>query len=173
MNKKYVPLLFGLVPAIVLLLFLGSKLYTVSTGEEILLDTAPVDPRDLFRGDYVILSYSISTIDNETLGDMQFERQENIYASLSKKEKFWTVDSVSKTKPSLNENQVCLKGEIIQSRSNRVSATWGIESYFVPEGEGRPIERSRQNLSVIVVVDSSCNAIVKDLLINDTIVKFD
>ena len=31
-------------------------------GTEILLQTALVDPRDLLRGDYVILSYDISTI---------------------------------------------------------------------------------------------------------------
>ena len=35
-------------------------LMTLTTGETILLRVVPVDPRDLFRGDYVILSYEIS-----------------------------------------------------------------------------------------------------------------
>ena len=28
--------------------------YTLNTGREVLLETVPVDPRDLFMGDYVI-----------------------------------------------------------------------------------------------------------------------
>src|SRR5262245_14089672 len=35
-------------------------LMTLATGEAILLRAAPVDPRDIFRGDYVTLSYEIS-----------------------------------------------------------------------------------------------------------------
>ena len=40
----------------------------VSTGERILLRTMPVDPRDIFRGDYVNLSYEITNIDLDALG---------------------------------------------------------------------------------------------------------
>ncbi|HIC90707.1 MAG TPA: hypothetical protein EYP21_01315 [Syntrophaceae bacterium] len=97
-----------------------------------------------------------------------------MYASLSKKEKFWTIDSVSHTKPNLNENQVCMKGRVTSSYNNGISAEWGIESYFVPERKGRPIERQRsaENVSVIVSVDSACSSVLKELLINDEPVKF-
>jgi uncharacterized membrane-anchored protein len=40
----------------------------VSTGERILLRTVPVDPRDIFRGDYVNLSYEITNLDLDALG---------------------------------------------------------------------------------------------------------
>ena len=170
MDKKYIPLLFALVPAIVILAFLASKLYTVSTGTEILLETAPVDPRDLFRGDYVILSYGISSVSGVNSSD--FKPGDSIYASLSKKEKFWTIDTAGRNRPELAQNQVCLKGEVSSIFSDILRVSWGIESYFVPEGEGRPIERQRVNLSVTVIVDSDCRGIVKELLINDTAVKF-
>jgi uncharacterized membrane-anchored protein len=169
MDKKYIPLLAGIVPILVIVLFLGAKLYTTTTGTEILLKTAPVDPRDLFRGDYVILSYDIATTAHPGL---EFERDENIYAALSKKEKYWTIDKISKTKPALAETQVCLKGKVRWSTSSSTRVTWGIESYFVPEGAGRDIERQRRNLSVIVSVDGNCRSVVKELLMNDEVVKF-
>ena len=39
----------------------------LSQGREIALDVVPVDPRSLFRGDYVILSYEMSRIPAATL----------------------------------------------------------------------------------------------------------
>lgn len=168
MNKKYFPLLFGLLPAAVILAFLFSKLYTAGTGQEILLKTAPVDPRDLFRGDYINLRYDISTVKlGEVLGDGSFTTNDAIYAALSKKDSFWQVDSVSRSKPKLSSNQVCMKGKVTSASNGVVLVEWGIGSYFVPEGKGRPIERER-NLSVRISVDNLCRTIVKGLLVNDT-----
>ena len=39
---------------------LWDRISLLRDGQAILLDVEPVDPRDLFRGDYVILSYPIS-----------------------------------------------------------------------------------------------------------------
>lgn len=172
-------LLLMLIPAVVIVVFFGVKLFTASMGEEILLKTAPVDPRDIFRGDYVRLSYEISMIDlNNVSYDRDFSTDDTIYAALSKKEKFWTVDSVSHSIPSLAENQVCMRGGVSMTASrqidNRVGVEWGIESYFVPEGEGRKIERERnaENTSVIVSVDSTCSSVLKELLIDGEPVVF-
>lgn len=175
MDKKRFLLLIS-VPAIVILIFLCVNLYTLHFGQEILLETAPVDPRDLFRGDYVTLSYEISRINlNEIPYDTDFSTREDIYASLSKKDKFWTVDAVSHTKPGFGKDQVCMKGRVTNSFDNQVSVDWGIESYFVPEGKGRLIERQRnvENVSVVVSVDSTCSSVLKELLINDEPVKFE
>jgi uncharacterized membrane-anchored protein len=35
----------------------------LASGKEVLLSTVPIDPRDLFKGDYVTLSYDINAID--------------------------------------------------------------------------------------------------------------
>ncbi len=49
--------------------------YWLATGERVLLRTEPVDPRDIFRGDYVRLGYGISTLDLDRLeGDDKFVR---------------------------------------------------------------------------------------------------
>ena len=36
--------------------------FLLRRGTVVLLESAPVDPRDLLRGDYVILSYKISVL---------------------------------------------------------------------------------------------------------------
>jgi uncharacterized membrane-anchored protein len=162
-------LLIMVVPLIVIVGFMGVKLYTVYAGEEILLKVAPVDPRDMFRGDYIALSYDISRINLATVPyDSTFSSGETIYAVLSRKEKYWTIDSVSHAKSSLGENQVFMKGRVIAVSGQSVRVEWGIESYFVPEGEGLTIERMRDaELSVIVVVDNTGSSVLKQLLIND------
>ena len=46
----------------------GQREWIVRTGPSVWLCTAPVDPRDPFRGDYVTLGYEISTIPAEKCG---------------------------------------------------------------------------------------------------------
>jgi uncharacterized membrane-anchored protein len=59
--------------------------YWVATGEKILLKTAPVDPRDIFRGDYIDLRYDISQLDLDALGVKEtFTGTEKVYIILEK-----------------------------------------------------------------------------------------
>lgn len=64
--------------------FILYKEYTLRTGTEVILKTEPVDPRDLFRGDYVVLNYEISTLDLEEIPveDPYFEYNDRIYLVL-------------------------------------------------------------------------------------------
>ena len=162
-----------LFPLVIILALVGYNYYTLYFGEEILLKTAPVDPWNLFRGDYVQLRYDISTIDlTRTPYDSNFTYGENAYAVLSKGEKFWTVTKVGHDKPSLSDREVCMKGKVTGSYDNSLEVTWGIESYFVPEGKGRDIEREIRSVSVKASVDPTCRAIIKELYINDKPVGF-
>lgn len=172
MSKKRFLLLIS-APAMVILAFMGIQLFTAMTGEDILLKTAPVDPRDLFRGDYVNLRYEISSIDlNETPHDLDFAPGEVIHGSLSKKETFWTIDFLSHDKPVLKDDQVCMRGLVTGTFENNISVQWGIESYFIPEGKGREIERQMENISAIVAVDSSCRPVLRKLLVNGQPLEF-
>ena len=49
-------ILIGLLWGAMIIGFITVKEFTLQTGEVVTLKTVPVDPRDLFRGDYVILS---------------------------------------------------------------------------------------------------------------------
>lgn len=51
-----------LIPALFLIGLTIKPLTTIMLGDDILLETRPFDPRDVFRGDYVYLSYEIEEI---------------------------------------------------------------------------------------------------------------
>jgi uncharacterized membrane-anchored protein len=52
----------GILCLTVLTWMLVSHAWPVWTGETIYLRARPVDPRDLFRGDYVVLAYEIDSV---------------------------------------------------------------------------------------------------------------
>ncbi|WP_094227204.1 GDYXXLXY domain-containing protein [Methanolobus psychrotolerans] len=166
MNQKQLLLLMAYSLIVISLIFLP-KYATLNNGKEIVLKTEPLDPRDVFRGDYVILSYEMSSLNlNETPYDYAFMEGELIYAVLSEKETYWTIDSISHAKTAVEDNDVCMKGIVTRNEGDTIMIEWGIESYFVPEGEGRQIQEQIENVSVIVSVDTDCSAVVKQLLLN-------
>ena len=61
MKKSFV-ILAVILQLIVLAYMAGEREYVLRNGKVIHLRTAPIDPRDLFRGDYVRLNYEISRI---------------------------------------------------------------------------------------------------------------
>ncbi len=71
-----------LLQVLILVGIIGFREYRVATGERILLQSSPVDPRDLFRGDYVTLSYDGSTIDLDRAG---------IRGIVRRNDRIWTV----------------------------------------------------------------------------------
>ena len=153
------------VPFIVILAFILIKSFTLTTGTDILLETAPIDPVDLFRGNYVALSYVISTVNLETTPhDKEFIEKETIYALLSQKDEFWTIDKVSHKKPQVQQNQVCMKGKVTSSwRENQVRVEWGIESFFLPTDQAKKVEREREDAKAGITVDSRCASVLKAL----------
>lgn len=157
-----------IVPAVILLGFIVYNYYTLSQGNEILLKTAPVDPNDLFRGNYVNLRYDISTIDlNNVTYDMPFVNGDDIFAVLVKGDKYWSVTGIRHYIQRPQSNEVIMKGKVAYSYGDQVNVLWGIESYFVSEGKGQAIEREIRDVSVKVSVDSTGRALIKKLYVND------
>jgi len=172
LDKKFI--IAMAIPAIVIIGFLSFKIFTVTTGQDILLEIPrPVDPTDLFRGNYVNLRYSISNLNlNNTQIDYNFSGDEIVYAVLSKKEKFWTIDALYHSRPQLSENQVCMRGEVTSVYKNQIHINWGVESFFSPKEQAQEVEKERwrSNVSSIVTVDKYCNSVLKALLVgNETV----
>jgi len=92
---------FVLLQVALLVGIIAYRQYWVATGEKILLRTAPVDPRDIFRGDYVSLRYHISTLDLDGLGVKgSFKSNETVYVILEKnQEGVFNAESVSRGLP--------------------------------------------------------------------------
>src|SRR3954468_20650397 len=51
-------------------------------GQEVRLEIAPVDPRDLFRGDYVVLDYRIGTVNPPSNPTTTFKRGQQVFVTL-------------------------------------------------------------------------------------------
>ncbi len=142
------------------------------TGETVLLRVVPVDPRDLFRGDYVTLQYDFSRIPPggiPELGTLNYGRKNDwegktVFVSLVPEEdnKHWKMKSISTTQPTSGK---FIRGEI--SGWNQISC--GIESYFVQEGTGREYEEAArgQKLSAEVAIAADGRAALRKLHIGE------
>lgn len=162
----------------------GMKQYTLATGNPVVLKTQPIDPRSLFRGDYVRLNYAISQLDLATLeGDKLFERGDTVYVVLQPGDEYWEPVSVHRDYPAIAAGRKVIKGEVRYVNQGRrrsgsrmtesvksISVKYGIENYFVPEGEGRALERPKPGdiVSIRVVVDKYGNPAIKAVLVNGT-----
>ncbi|MFZ2193598.1 MAG: GDYXXLXY domain-containing protein [Candidatus Moraniibacteriota bacterium] len=166
MIKKKAFIAIGIFWLILIGGFIGFKEFTLKTGDEVLLKIVPVDPRDLFRGDYVILSYEISTIkeDGFSVSVSDFKVGDEIYVSLSvNAEKIGYLLDTQKEKP---KKGTFIKGTVKDIHSNSLTVEYGIESYFVPEGKGREIERNRKEMYSKVMIDKFGNAVLKALVLD-------
>ncbi len=172
MNKKKIFIGLGIFWVVILGGFIGFKEFTVRSGEEVLLKTVPVDPRDLFRGDYVVLRYKISSIDLALFPDSPvFVANNTIYVEIEKgADGYGAVSNLSKEPL---KGKLFIKGVVQSVYNQTIQAEYGIESYFVPAGKGLVIERWRSGgVDAKVAIDRFGNAIIKTILLDGEEVDF-
>lgn len=116
----------------------------------ILLETVPVDPRDLLRGDYMILSYKISRVPEPAVagldargeGDTARKSGREIWVRLRKNGRFHEVIATSWNQPRAEDTAagtVVVRGRTAGPGSAReLRVVYEIEKFFVPEGKGTP-----------------------------------
>jgi uncharacterized membrane-anchored protein len=164
-------LLIGAAAQIVVLLgMIGMRTIPFLRGETVLLRVQPVDPRDLFRGDYVILGYDFSRLPANAIpglvpqkgnGSERVEGQ-TVYVSLVPEAdgQHYRGGSYSLTPPA---SGLFLRGTL--GRWNRID--FGIDRYYVQEGTGHRYEEALRNrrLFAEVVVTADGQAAVKGLKI--------
>lgn len=144
----------------------------------IILQTQPVDPRDLLRGDFVILSYPFAqTWSNDSVtADIVKENHQGtkVYVSFAAgKDGRATATKASLIKP---ESGIFLTGEIYGRKTWNKELRFGIEKFFVPAGKGWELEkeRNRRNLEAVIAVDpKSGKGLVVDLLVGKTSIDFE
>lgn len=105
----------------------------------VLLNVRPVDPRDLLRGDYMVLSYDISTAaPGRVVGDAP-QPGEAVWVLLEPRDRYHVIAAVSAERLTPRSGQVLVKGEVSYRReAGSVAIDYGIERFFVPEGKGTP-----------------------------------
>lgn len=180
-------------------LFLGAMIWDrvslLRSPDVVTLKTAPIDPRDIFRGHYVILSYEISQLQLDKLsGDDAFAGNDAAWVELAPGEETWNAVAIWRERPEPADGNKIIRGRVTYVTDNRpftrvgpdsdpdgglmrsedacpgcivAFLQYGIESYFVPEGEGRVLEEERNAgaLTVDVALGRNGTAAIKGLRI--------
>lgn len=131
----------------------GEREWIFRTGTVVHLRTAPVDPRDLFRGDFVRLQYEINRVHDDAAagtpapGNKELPRHTVMYTRLQPAgEGLYQAAGTSTSRPG--------DGVFIRGRSEdgwRLGAggvggrfvKYGIEQLYVEQGSGLAIEKRR------------------------------
>ncbi|MDF1592767.1 MAG: GDYXXLXY domain-containing protein [Desulfobacterales bacterium] len=174
MRKTFI-LLAILSQFLVLAFMAGERETILRAGAIVHLRTAPIDPRDIFRGDYVRLNYEISRIALDkpaaTKGLKELPKGTPLFVKLIEGPNgLFEPAGVSLEKP---PDGLFIKG---RSRYHHAamrtgSPAWidyGIEAYFVQQGKGKKIENRRGGRSQVqvplemeIAVSSGGKAVIK------------
>ena len=171
-------LLCGLILAIVY-----QRAQILRDGREVRLDVVPVDPRDLFRGDYVVLDYRVSSVDVPKETTSEFRRGQKVFVTLRPDEsgKAKAV-AISPERAAATGTDIVIAGKVLatdtcplnqagirdcKALNRAVRVAYGLESYFVPQGEGKKIETTEKaRLEIVAAVTPSGQSAIKRLLID-------
>lgn len=150
-------------------------------GQEVLLKVEPVDPRDLLRGDYVRLGYEISRLPVEKFVNLPQAETTTVEGPIvvrlhEEPDGFWRATAAwlgsAATTPA-GPGEVDIAGRIAGGWSlapgSTVGVDYGIERFYVPEGEGRPIERDIRvrSFGIKVAVGKDGTSQIKALMDGD------
>lgn len=173
-----VALFIAIVQTAILGYMIEGRASILRSGTDVLLKTAPVDPRDLLRGDYVILTYDISTISTTSITGTRPETGEVAKLHVRLKpgaDGFWTVSAASFDPLAEEDGSVVLLSQPVTiydwewENAGNLTVFYGIERFYVPEGEGRPIEdgRNQGRVSVAARVSEDGQAQIRALMLDN------
>nr|WP_316653960.1 GDYXXLXY domain-containing protein [uncultured Gellertiella sp.] len=142
----------------VLATMIWSNADILENGTAIRLQTVPVDPRDLLRGDYVVLAYEFSNLPGTLVeGPWPTEAGEaTLHVRLGPDAAgLWHPLAASFQPLAAQQGTVVLRSRPFsytpgKDKPATLRASYGLESYYVAEGTGKAIEEARNNKRVIV-----------------------
>jgi uncharacterized membrane-anchored protein len=156
---------------IVLLSMIALRATPLLTGSTILVRVVPIDPRDFFRGDYVVLGYEFSRIPPEGIDGLPKERSrsnasqwlgKDVYVTLvpDPDGQHWQTETMSLQRPS---EGTYIRGTV----TDFGRLEFGIEAYYVQEGEGKKYEEAirTHQLSAELAVTKDGQAVLRGLRI--------
>ncbi len=163
MSRRILVLIGLLLQTLAVFALFVPNAYHHAFGKTITLQTVPVDPMSIFRGEYVTLDYAIGqdVPTTEKWGTV-------VYVTLEPNaDGVYERVAVSEAKPQLSGDQVCLAGR---------DSGWGriefpeIGQYFVEEGLGKEIENVRNmHLLLADVSVQGCSGLIKQLRMGEEV----
>lgn len=178
-RRKIIFITAVILQAVVLLSMIAKQEMLLKNGTKVMLKCVPVDPRSLFSGDYVRLNYEISEIrKGETEAEQKkfdgFSEDDTIYVALvkNKSDRFYSIADYAKTADELKQNyKIVLKGTV-DGAYYALRIRYGLETYFVPQNEGKDIETSMAEVSAEVSIAEDGRSALSRLFIAGKEVRF-
>jgi uncharacterized membrane-anchored protein len=160
----------------VLLVFLmvADRMQVLRNGTEVTLQTRAIDPRDILRGDYVALGYDIASVPTAGLS-YDIRRGATVFVKIAPKaDGSYEATSAHLSPVAVVAPEILLRGRIqvtcfgARGGCERMNVRYGLERYFVPQGEGRKIESARNagRVAVVAAVTSNGRSAIKRLLVD-------
>jgi uncharacterized membrane-anchored protein len=144
----------------------------LKNGRELVLDVVPVDPRSLFRGDYVILNTELNRFAGGKV-EGAMAKGAPLYVTIARDTAGkWQVARAAAQRPrTVAADEVVLKARPDRWSAGRPAANatvdvrYGIESYFMPEGTGMALEKEvgQKRVRAVVAVGRDGSAAIKGL----------
>ena len=179
MNRRWllpVALAVALAQIAVLAFMIAGRAAILRCGQEVMLSVEPVDPRDLLRGDYVTLGYNISSLPTDLFAERPQDdrngRDRAVFVRLKPGEDgIWEAVAArydEKPEPAPADGELDIRGVATSSwydEATSININYGIERFYVPEGEGRAIEANLREraFTMTVAVASDGAAQIKSL----------
>ncbi len=157
--------------SLILAWIIAGRVMILRSPDVVTLQSEPVDPRDLFRGDYVTLNYGIANLSFiEMNGDMKWQDGDMIYVELTPAKDTWRAVAAFHVPvlPALGNKLIRGRIDYHDETRNVARVDYGIERYYVPQGEGRALEdqRNERALSVDVALAGNGEAAIKGIRID-------
>ncbi|MXN65837.1 hypothetical protein GR183_13060 [Stappia sp. GBMRC 2046] len=153
---------------------LAERIRVHMTGEEVVLAMRPVDPRDLLRGDYVIVSLEIERVPADLLvPGQELARGDTVYVSLERDGE-GTARAVAISKERPQDDALAIRGRVSASpRGEEISIAYDLDAFYIQEGKGEILENTdREKMRLVVALtEAGISAPLRITLDGETIVK--
>ncbi len=137
-------------------------------GRVITLETRPVNPRDMLRGDYLRLNYKISDVPTNLFSPpvkTNLPQGTEIFVALAPgTNQFYEIVKAGTNEFTPSPGEVLLKGKSTWwwNATNSIHVEYGLERYYVAEGTGNPTGK----LTVQAVVPASGHPKIKEVFVD-------
>ncbi len=159
---------------------IGGRAAILRNGKEVLLKVEPIDPRDLLRGDYILLGYGISRIPVALIANIPAGKLTTDDISLVVRLKkgadgYWQATTAwfGQAPSAAGPDEADIAGKVASGWGLDPGATiapdYGIERFYLPEGEGMPIQNDMRvrPFGIRVALASNGTAQIKALMDGD------
>jgi uncharacterized membrane-anchored protein len=173
MSKRFLiigTIIVALFQTAVLAKIVTDRAATLEGGKEVVLETGFIDPRDLFRGHYTNLNFTISQVDRKEVEFVgKFAAYDTVYVELEETEPFAKIARIFAEYPA-NPKGPILKGKAQFASSetrNRLRISFPFRRFYAARDralELQDMQRERK-LGVILSVADDGTAMIKGLTI--------